>query len=261
MAVYLRTVLYCESHMRVVLQRVTSASVTVAGERIAAIGPGLLCLCGISREDTREDRDWCAAKLLSVRLWANEATGKPWAVSAAKKGLEVLLVSQFTLHAVLKGNKPDFHKSMAPAEAEPFFNAFVAAVRAKHTSADKVQAGKFGAKMQVELVNDGPVTLCLDSDHAGFKKQQLLKQQKLNHVQTGAGAAAADGAGPGGMSKKQAKRLAKRQAKKLTAEVEDEKSSPTTAASAAAAAAPAAAASPPPKDTNSHTNSNSQQKR
>ena len=235
--------------MRVVLQRVTSACVSVAGERIASIGPGLLCLCGISREDTREDRDWCAAKLLSVRLWAHEATGKPWAASAASKELEVLLVSQFTLHAVLKGNKPDFHKSMAPAEAEPFFNAFVAAVRDKHTSADKVQAGKFGAMMQVELVNDGPVTLCLDSGHAGFKKQRLLKQQKLNHVDTGTGDAAAGDAGPGGVSKKQARRLARKRATKVAAGGEGEKSSPATAASSAAA--PAAAASPPRRDAHS----------
>ena len=231
--------------MRVILQRVTSASVTVAGERIAGIGPGLLCLCGISREDTREDRDWCAAKLLSVRLWPHEATGKPWAASAASKELEVLLVSQFTLHAVLKGNKPDFHKSMAPSEAEPFFDEFVAAVRAKHVSAEKVQAGKFGAKMEVALVNDGPVTLILDSDEAGFKKQQLLKQQKLKQKKSNnsdAGAEAARGVGSNGMSKKQAKRLARKEAAKAKAKANAEVEKSAAAAAAPAAAAPAAAA-------------------
>lgn len=226
--------------MRVILQRVTSASVTVAGERIASIGPGLLCLCGISREDTREDRDWCAAKLLSVRLWPHETTDKPWAASASSKELEVLLVSQFTLHAVLKGNKPDFHKAMTPSEAEPFFDEFVASVRKKHVSADKVQAGKFGAMMQVELVNDGPVTLILDSDEAGFKKQQLLKQQKQNKMNDGgAGAEAARAAGANGMSKKQAKRLARKEAAraKAKANAEVEKLEAVEAGAAPAAAA------------------------
>lgn len=211
--------------MRIILQRVASASVSVAGDKIAAIGPGLMCLCGISRSDTAEDAAWCASKLLSLRLWPN-SEGKQWAESAKSQGLEVLLVSQFTLHAILKGNKPDFHAAMSPATAETFFDEFVASVRAKHASPDKVQMGKFGANMQVELINDGPVTIRIDSDEAGFKKQK----NKTNSP------ALMAGVGPGGMSKKQAKRLARKKAKE-----EARAASEATAATASAVAAPSTA--------------------
>ena len=104
------------SPQRVVLQRVTSASVRVGGQSIASIGRGVLVLVGIHRDDAAHDAAWMAGKLLSVRLW--DVGDVPWKGSVASEGLDVLLVSQFTLHAELKGNKPDFHASMPPAAAK-----------------------------------------------------------------------------------------------------------------------------------------------
>ena len=249
--------------MRLILQRVSSASVTVAGKRVAAIGDGLMVLCGITEGDTPEDAKWCAAKLLSLRLWPS-AAGKPWAESAKSQGFEVLLVSQFTLHAILKGNKPDFHHSMAPDAAKPFFESFCSQVEQLHPG--KVQQGVFGASMAVELVNNGPVTLTLDSDtmspHAKKKKAaaekaakvataaaQQPQQQREQQPGGEAKVSAANGdcgpkVGPGGLSKKQAKKLAKKKkiaemkaAKKKGAEAE------ASTAAAAASEAPAAPAS------------------
>jgi D-tyrosyl-tRNA(Tyr) deacylase len=157
--------------MRIVLQRVNSASVTIAGEQTASIKRGLLCLCGITTTDSLADSEWMAGKIINSRLWDN-SSGKTWDLSVKSQDFEVLLVSQFTLHGVLKGNKPDFHHSMAPQEAKTYFNTFVEQVKKAHPNGTtKVQEGVFGAMMQVELVNDGPVTLILDSEDAGFKRQ------------------------------------------------------------------------------------------
>ena len=147
---------------RLVLQRVTSARVDVDGETVGAIGKGLLVLVGIADvDDDKAAIEWAVRKILGTRLW-EDAAGKAWARSVQQEGLEVLLVSQFTLHAVLKGNKPDFHHAMPPARSRPFWDKFVAAVSKKLPG--KVQQGQFGALMQVHLVNDGPVTITLDSD-------------------------------------------------------------------------------------------------
>ena len=151
--------------VRLVLQRVTSARVDVDGVTVGEIGKGLLVLGGICDSDDSDDGkaaiEWAVRKILGTRLW-EDAAGKSWARSVQQEGLEVLLVSQFTLHAVLKGNKPDFHHAMPPARSRPFWDKFVAAVEKKLPG--KVQQGQFGALMQVHLVNDGPVTITLDSE-------------------------------------------------------------------------------------------------
>ena len=101
--------------MKITVQRVTEASVEVDGVATGEIGAGLLVLVGIEGRDTLDDVQWVAKKVWNMRLWAN-AEDKPWMESASSKKLEVLVVSQFTLHARFKGNKPDFHLAMPPAE-------------------------------------------------------------------------------------------------------------------------------------------------
>ena len=144
--------------MRVVIQRVKEAQVVVDGETTGAIAHGLLVLCGIHEDDDDAAAEWCARKLTSIRLWQDDG-GKQWARGVGNGGL--LLVSQFTLFASLKGNKPDFHRAMGPTLAQPFWERFVARVQALHKG--PVQQGRFGAKMAVTLCNDGPVTIILDS--------------------------------------------------------------------------------------------------
>jgi D-tyrosyl-tRNA(Tyr) deacylase len=137
--------------------------VEVDGKVVSAIGPGLLCLIGLGQGDTAEDQDYLIRKVLNGRLWPNEEKGnKPWDLSVSQKGYELLLVSQFTLFCKFKGNKPDFHLAMPPAEARETYQAFVEKVKATYQP-DKVKDGVFGAMMQVSLVNDGPVTVTLDT--------------------------------------------------------------------------------------------------
>ena len=145
--------------MRLVIQRVTQASVTVDGELTGSIERGLLVLCGIHETDDDAAAEWAARKLLNVRLW--DDGGKAWARSALQNEYGVLLVSQFTLFATLKGNKPDFHRAMGPQQSRPFWDKFVKRVEGMHKG--PVQQGRFGAKMDVQLNNDGPVTIVLDS--------------------------------------------------------------------------------------------------
>ena len=146
--------------MRLVLQRALSGSVEVDGEVVGKIGKGLVVLCGISEDDDDAAADWACRKLLNTRLWESD-DGKAWARSVGQAKLGVLLISQFTLHAQLKGNKPDFHRALGPDKARPFWESFVARVKKAH--AGPVETGIFGAKMAVSLVNDGPVTIILDS--------------------------------------------------------------------------------------------------
>ncbi|KAG6548413.1 hypothetical protein Mapa_009899 [Marchantia paleacea] len=148
--------------MRAVLQRVISARVEVEGRIVSQIGPGLLVLVGVLDSDTDVDAEYMCRKLLNTRIFANENSGKPWDQNVMQKGYEVLLVSQFTLYGMLKGNKLDFHVAMPPERAKPFYESFVARV-AKAYKEDCVKDGIFGAMMQVHLVNDGPVTIQLES--------------------------------------------------------------------------------------------------
>eukprot|EP00003_Mantamonas_plastica_P026238 TRINITY_DN5300_c0_g2_i1.p2 TRINITY_DN5300_c0_g2~~TRINITY_DN5300_c0_g2_i1.p2 ORF type:complete len:160 (-),score=49.19 TRINITY_DN5300_c0_g2_i1:5-484(-) len=150
--------------MRLVVQRVTQSSVKVEEEVVGKIGKGLCVLVGIHRDDVPEDAEYLARKLASVKLWKNEK-GKDWSGSCKTLGLEILLVSQFTLYGqVKKGTKPDFHYAMKSAESHEFFNTFVELVGKEVGDAGLIQTGSFGEMMMVELENDGPVTLVMDSE-------------------------------------------------------------------------------------------------
>ena len=147
--------------MKAVLQRVVAGSVTVGGEVVSSIGRGIVALIGIHRDDTRADMDYIVRKLVSLRMWEDEA-GRRWAKSAKDLDYEILCVSQFTLHHVMKGNKPDFHLAMAGEKSKLFYEEFLSEMKKAH-SEEKIKDGVFGAMMEVNIVNDGPVTLELDS--------------------------------------------------------------------------------------------------
>lgn len=142
------------------VQRVSRAAVTTGGQVCGRIGPGLLVFLGIEEADTSEDGGWLAGKLTALRLFADDA-GK-MNRDVRETGGEILVVSQFTLHAsTKKGNRPSFIRAARPERAAPLYEDFKARVAAALSK--PVAAGVFGADMQVELVNDGPVTLWLDS--------------------------------------------------------------------------------------------------
>lgn len=146
--------------MRAVIQRVSRAKVTVAGKEAGEIGSGLLVLLGIEGEDTAEDRDWLIKKLINMRIFPDDKGNMNIAVTEA--GGDILVVSQFTLHAgTKKGNRPSFIKAAKPDVAKEMYSDFVAVLKDRFTG--RVQTGKFGAMMDVELVNDGPVTIWLDT--------------------------------------------------------------------------------------------------
>lgn len=146
--------------MRALVQRVREASVAVDARVTGAIGPGLLVLAGITDDDTAEDCDWLARKIVQLRVFDDEAGVMNRSVQDV--GGEILAVSQFTLYAsTRKGNRPSYTAAARPEIAEPAFAAFVAALAVALGRA--VPTGVFGAHMHVRLTNDGPVTLWLDS--------------------------------------------------------------------------------------------------
>lgn len=146
--------------MRVVIQRVKEASVSVGGERISSIGAGMMVLCGFEAADDAEDLDWMARKLLSLRIFDDEAGVMNRSV--ADVGQEILVVSQFTLMAsTKKGNRPSYAAAARPEIAVPLYEAFKDKLSV--LLGRPVPSGIFGADMQVALVNDGPVTICIDS--------------------------------------------------------------------------------------------------
>lgn len=147
--------------MRAVIQRVTKASVTVGEEVVGSIQRGLCVLVGIHKDDTEADRDFIVRKILNTRLFEDQA-GKRWQLGVKDAGLEVVCVSQFTLYCELKGNKPDYRHAMGGEAAERFYVEFLSQLR-KQYKCDKIQNGKFGAMMQVNIQNDGPVTINVDS--------------------------------------------------------------------------------------------------
>ncbi|KAH3848005.1 D-aminoacyl-tRNA deacylase-like [Dreissena polymorpha] len=147
--------------MKAIIQRVTEATVTVDGNLVSSIGKGLCVLVGIGRKDAAKDADWLVKKIINLRLFDGD-DGKRWDKSVKDKNYEVLCVSQFTLHTILKGNKPDFHNSMGPDEAPIFYDNFIQLMKQNY-SEDKIKNGVFGAMMQVHIQNDGPVTIPLES--------------------------------------------------------------------------------------------------
>jgi D-tyrosyl-tRNA(Tyr) deacylase len=140
--------------VRALVQRVSEAAVEVGGQRVAAIGPGLLVLLGVRRGDGPEQADRLARKLLALRIF-EDGEGR-MNLSIADAGGEVLCVSQFTLYGeVRKGNRPSFVEAAPPEEAEPLYERVREALGA--------QGGSFGARMAVSLVNDGPVTVLVET--------------------------------------------------------------------------------------------------
>lgn len=146
--------------MRTVIQRVTSASVEISGKPIASVNTGLLIFVGIEGTDNQEDIDWLCGKIVRLRIF-NDSRGV-MNVSVKEVGGEILVVSQFTLHAnTKKGNRPSYIRSAKPDTAIPLYEKFL-----KHLAAElekPVQTGEFGAMMTIRLINDGPVTILIDS--------------------------------------------------------------------------------------------------
>ena len=146
--------------MRALAQRVREARVAVAGTVVGRIGGGLLVLTGVAHDDTADDAEWLARKLGDLRIFADETGVMNRSVIDAHG--DVLAVSQFTLYAsTRKGNRPSWSRAAPPGVAEPRFDAFVRLLAAR--IGRPVPTGVFGADMQVTLVNDGPVTIWLDS--------------------------------------------------------------------------------------------------
>jgi len=146
--------------MRALIQRVSQASVTIEGATKAAIGRGFLVLLGIEEADTTEDGEWLAGKIAKLRIFS-DADGKMNADLAEVQG-RALAVSQFTLHAsTKKGNRPGFTRAARPETAVPLYETFLRQLAA--ATGSPVECGIFGADMQVALVNDGPVTIWMDT--------------------------------------------------------------------------------------------------
>ena len=146
--------------MRLLIQRVTEASVTIEGRVHSQIGKGLMVLVGIEEADTQEDIDWLTGKLLRLRIFDDEAGVMNLDVQQIEG--EVMVVSQFTLHAsTKKGNRPSYFRAAGEAISRPMYEKFVQSV--EQALGKKVATGEFGADMKVALVNDGPVTIWIDS--------------------------------------------------------------------------------------------------
>lgn len=148
--------------MRIVIQRVKYASLSIGGNKYSAIGEGMVVLVGVEERDTMDDVEWLVKKTVQLRIY-NDENGV-MNRSLIDVGGHALVVSQFTLHAsVKKGNRPAYIRAARPEHAKPLYEAFC-----EHMSqalGEPVATGVFGADMQVELLNDGPVTICIDSQN------------------------------------------------------------------------------------------------
>jgi D-tyrosyl-tRNA(Tyr) deacylase len=146
--------------MRIVIQRVSEASVEIEQKIVAQINQGLLVLVGIEEEDTSEDSNWLVSKIVNLRIFADE--NDVMNLSVKDIDGEIIVVSQFTLHALTKkGNRPSYIKAAKPDIAIPMYEKFVQQLEIE--LGKKIQTGQFGADMKVALVNDGPVTISIDS--------------------------------------------------------------------------------------------------
>ncbi|TCN53948.1 D-tyrosyl-tRNA(Tyr) deacylase [Flavobacterium circumlabens] len=146
--------------MKVVLQRVSEASVTVDQQKVADIQKGLLVLVGIEDADIQEDIDWLVGKIIKMRIFGDE--NEVMNCSVQDINGDIIVVSQFTLHAsTKKGNRPSYIKASKPDVAIPVYENFIASLEKEFDK--KIQAGIFGADMKVRLLNDGPVTILIDS--------------------------------------------------------------------------------------------------
>ena len=146
--------------MRVVAQRVTSASVSIDGRLVGNIGTGMVVLVGIEEGDCNDDVEWLCGKLSKMRIFSDDDGAMN--LDIVQVGGAFLVISQFTLHAMTKkGNRPSFIRAARPEKAEPLYEMFLRCLA--NTSGCSVEHGVFGADMQVSLVNDGPVTIIIDS--------------------------------------------------------------------------------------------------
>ena len=146
--------------MRTVIQRVSRASVTIENRTISEIGPGLLVLLGIEEQDGNEDIEWLCNKIIQLRIFNDTAGIMNLSVADTDGG--IMVISQFTLHAkTKKGNRPSYIRAAHPDIAIPLYTSFVS--RLSDLLGKEVATGEFGAMMQVELINDGPVTIIIDT--------------------------------------------------------------------------------------------------
>ena len=146
--------------MKVVIQRVSQARVKVSDKIISEIKLGFLILLGVEKSDSKEDINWLVSKILNLRVFSDDELKMNLSIKDVNG--EIIVVSQFTLHAkTKKGNRPSYIKAANPELAEPLYKEFIAQL--KNESAVSVQSGVFGANMQVDIVNDGPVTIIIDS--------------------------------------------------------------------------------------------------
>ena len=134
----------------------------MSGELISSIQRGYCVLIGIAKDDTEKDMEYIIRKILNIRLFSDDENNARWNKSIVDKDFEILCVSQFTLQAVLKGNKPDFHQAMIAEKSKDFYDKFLETLGSLYKK-DKIKNGKFGNYMKVSIENDGPVTITLDS--------------------------------------------------------------------------------------------------
>ncbi|GGZ73021.1 D-aminoacyl-tRNA deacylase [Algibacter mikhailovii] len=146
--------------MKVVVQRVSKASVTIAQKKVVSIANGLLILLGVVNEDTIEDIGWLTNKIVNLRVFGDDSGVMNTSIKDING--EIIVVSQFTLHAsTKKGNRPSYIKAAKPDVAIPLYQSFIKQL--EQDLGKSVQTGEFGADMKVELINDGPVTIIMDS--------------------------------------------------------------------------------------------------
>ena len=146
--------------MKVVIQRVSEASVTISGESVASIGNGLLILLGVVNDDNQKDIDWLCNKIVSLRIFPDDNNVMNRSIKDADG--QIIVVSQFTLHAsTKKGNRPSYIKAAKPDIAIPLYEKFVQDL--EKVLEKPVQTGEFGADMKVSLINNGPVTIIIDT--------------------------------------------------------------------------------------------------
>ena len=147
--------------MRAVIQRVTRASVTISNKIKSEIGPGLLVLLGIEENDDNDDIEWLCSKIVNLRIF--DDSSQVMNLSVLETGGNILVISQFTLHAkTKKGNRPSYIRAAHSDIAIPLYNKFV--IRLSQLMGKEISTGEFGAMMQVESVNDGPVTIIIDTE-------------------------------------------------------------------------------------------------
>ena len=168
--------------MRFVIQRVNRGCVKVSSQVVGQIGKGLMILVGLSDRDTDEHIEHITDKILNIRLFDDEK-GNRWKESVKSLGLEILLVSQFTLYHILKGNKPDFHEAMGGEQARELFDKIVKRAREKYDE-KKIQTGAFGEYMQIDMECDGPVTINWEYPAKNTNNEDNNKKQKESKKDT-----------------------------------------------------------------------------